>query len=82
MRCDDSYSALYAAFEDKFISIAEGKGQGDLTETIYETEVIHCKIFLIAGKPFYKGQPAAKFLLFKKMFNDYLIKVNKFGNGI
>lgn len=47
-----------------------------------ETEVIHCKIFLIAGKPFYKGQPAAKFLLFKKMFNDYLIKVNKFGNGI
>lgn len=37
-RCDDSYSALYAAFEDKFISIAEGKGQGDLTETIYKMD--------------------------------------------
>lgn len=35
-RVDDSYSALYAAHEDQFISIAEGKGQGDLTETIYK----------------------------------------------
>ena len=35
-RVDDSYSALYAANEDQFISIAEGKGQGDLTETIYK----------------------------------------------
>ena len=37
-RCDDSYSALYAAFEDKFISIAEGKNQGDLSETIYKMD--------------------------------------------
>lgn len=35
-RCDDSYSALYAAHEDQFIAIGEGKGQGDLTETIYK----------------------------------------------
>ena len=35
-RVDDSYSALYAAHEDQFISIAEGKDQGDLTETIYK----------------------------------------------
>lgn len=37
-RVDDSYSALYAAHEDKFISIAEGKNQGDLTETIYKMD--------------------------------------------
>lgn len=37
-RCDDSYSALYAAHEDVFISIAQGKNQGDLTETIYKMD--------------------------------------------
>lgn len=37
-RVDDSWSALYAAHEDKFISIAEGKNQGDLTETIYKMD--------------------------------------------
>lgn len=37
-RVDDSYSALYAAHEDIFISIAEGKGQGNLTETIYKMD--------------------------------------------
>lgn len=37
-RCDDSWSALYAAHEDVFISIAEGKGQGNLTETIYKMD--------------------------------------------
>ena len=37
-RVDDSYSAQYAAFEDKFISIGEGKGQGNLTETIYRMD--------------------------------------------
>ena len=36
MRVDDSYSALFAAHEDTFISIAEGKDQGHLTETIYK----------------------------------------------
>jgi hypothetical protein len=37
-RVDDSYSALYAAHENTFISIAEGKNQGDLTETIYKMD--------------------------------------------
>ena len=35
---DDSYSALYAAHEDIFISIAEGKDQGNLSETIYKMD--------------------------------------------
>lgn len=38
MRVDTSYSALYAAHENAFISIAEGKNQGDLTETIYKMD--------------------------------------------
>ena len=37
-RVDDSYSALYAAHEDTFISIAEGKDQGSLSETIYKMD--------------------------------------------
>lgn len=37
-RVDDSYSALYAAHEDIFISIAEGKDQGNLSETIYKMD--------------------------------------------
>lgn len=37
-RVDDSYSALYAAHENTFISIAEGKDQGNLTETIYKMD--------------------------------------------
>ena len=37
-RVDDSYSALYAANENTFISIAEGKDQGNLTETIYKMD--------------------------------------------
>ena len=37
-RVDDSYSALYAAHENTFISIAEGKNQGDLTESIYKMD--------------------------------------------
>ena len=37
-RVDDSWSALYAAHEDRFISIAEGKNQGELTETIYKMD--------------------------------------------
>ena len=36
MRVDDSYSALFAAHENTFISIAEGKDQGHLSETIYK----------------------------------------------
>ena len=35
-RVDDSYSALFAAHENTFISIAEGKDQGHLSETIYK----------------------------------------------
>lgn len=37
-RVDDSYSALFAAHENTFISIAEGKDQGSLTETIYKMD--------------------------------------------
>lgn len=37
-RVDDSYSALYGAHENTFISIAQGKNQGDLTETIYKMD--------------------------------------------
>ena len=37
-RVDDSYSALYAAHENTFISIAKGEGQGDMTETIYKMD--------------------------------------------
>ena len=35
-RNDISWSSLYAAHEDVFISIAEGKNQGCLNETIYK----------------------------------------------
>ena len=37
-RNDVSYSSLYAAMENTFISIAEGKNQGCLTETIYKMD--------------------------------------------
>jgi hypothetical protein len=37
-RCDIDYSALFAAHEDSFIKIAEGKDQGNLTETIYKMD--------------------------------------------
>lgn len=33
---DVSYSALFAAMEDTFISIAEGKDNGSLKETLYK----------------------------------------------
>lgn len=35
-RVDVSYSALFAAMEDQFISIAEGKDNGHLKETLYK----------------------------------------------
>ena len=37
-RVDDEYSAKYAANEDTFVSIAQGKNQGDLSETIYKMD--------------------------------------------
>lgn len=37
-RNDISWSAQYGALEDVFISIAEGKDQGNLTETIYHMD--------------------------------------------
>lgn len=39
-RNDASYSALYAAQEDVFIKIAEGKDQGNMTETIYRMDKV------------------------------------------
>ena len=35
-RVDDSYSALYAAHEDVFVSIAEGKSKDSLSESVYK----------------------------------------------
>lgn len=39
-RFDASYSAQYAALEDVFIKIAEGKDQGSMTETIYKMDTV------------------------------------------
>lgn len=39
-RVDASYSALYAAQEDVFVKISEGKNQGDMTETIYRMDTV------------------------------------------
>lgn len=60
-RVDASYSALYAAQEDTFVKIAEGKDQGNLTETIYRLDRVQKNLldnFLIArnqGMLFSKG---------------------------
>jgi len=37
-RVDCSYSATFAAMEDVFIKIGQGKGNGEMTETIYRME--------------------------------------------
>ena len=37
-RCDDSYTALYAAQEDVLIKIGEGKGNGQMSETMYRMD--------------------------------------------
>ena len=50
-RVDASYSALYAAHEDVFVKIAEGKDQGNMTETIYRMDKVEKNLldnFLIA----------------------------------
>jgi len=39
-RNDASFSSIYGALEDVFISIADGKGQGDYTERIYKMNKI------------------------------------------
>lgn len=39
-RCDDTYSALYAAHEDVFIQIGEGEGNGKLKETLYRMDKV------------------------------------------
>ena len=39
-RFDASYSAEYAALEDVFVKISEGKDQGSLTETIYRMDKV------------------------------------------
>lgn len=38
MRVDTTYSAQYAAFEDQFIKIGKGDGNGELKETIYRMD--------------------------------------------
>jgi hypothetical protein len=39
-RADASYSALYAAMEDVFVKIAEGKCKDNLKETIYRMDKV------------------------------------------
>ena len=39
-RNDASYSAQYAAFENKFIKIAKGEGEGNMKETIYKMDTL------------------------------------------
>lgn len=43
-RNDASYSELYKLHEDTFIKIAQGKGQGEMTETIYKMDPIEKKL--------------------------------------
>lgn len=37
-RVDTTYSAQYAAFEDQFVKIGKGEGDGKMTETIYRMD--------------------------------------------
>jgi hypothetical protein len=37
-RVDTTYSAQYAAFEDQFVKIAKGEGDGKMSETIYRMD--------------------------------------------
>ena len=39
-RFDASYSAQYAAMEDVFVKISQGKDQGSMTETIYKMDTV------------------------------------------
>ena len=39
-RVDASYSALYAAQEEVFVKMAEGKDQGNMSETIYRMDKV------------------------------------------
>lgn len=39
-RFDASYSERYAALENVFIQVAEGKDQGKMTETIYKMDTV------------------------------------------
>lgn len=38
LRVDTTYSAQYAAFEDQFVKIAKGEGDGKMSETIYRMD--------------------------------------------
>ncbi|MED9974062.1 hypothetical protein [Catenibacterium sp.] len=37
-RNDETYSALYAAMEDTFVNISQGKGNGAMQETVYKMD--------------------------------------------
>lgn len=39
-RCDDSYTALFKAHEQSFISIGKGEGNGKMKETIYKMDTV------------------------------------------
>lgn len=44
MRNDASYSEMYKLHESTFIKISQGKGQGDMTETIYKMDPVEKKL--------------------------------------
>ena len=43
-RNDASYSEMYKLHESTFIKISQGKGQGDMTETIYKMDPVEKKL--------------------------------------
>lgn len=59
-RFDASYSERYAALENVFVNIAEGKGQGNMTETIYKMDTVQKNLL----ETFLQGRNQA--LLFSK----------------
>lgn len=59
-RFDASFSAQYAAMEDVFVKIAEGKDQGSMTETIYKMNTVEKNLL----ETFLEGRNNA--LLFSK----------------
>lgn len=39
-RCDDSYTSLFKAMENSFISVGQGEGNGKMKETIYKMDTV------------------------------------------
>lgn len=43
-RVDDSFSSLYAASEDVFVSIGKGEGNGKMKETLYKMDKVEANL--------------------------------------